>query len=197
MNRLNSTLNRSVTEAVDMNFRQVILLVDDSEFDVLLMRAALKRAEFDPSLQVVINGEEAIAYLAGTGIYSDRSTFPFPTLVLLDVNMPKKNGFDVLRWLRAHPFLNRTPVTMLTASLRSEDVDRAFDLGANSYLVKPSNLDQLTDMLRTLRDWIKINQFPSAAAGISLAKVDTSQLMVPGFIMASPLSQFSPPHMGI
>jgi DNA-binding response OmpR family regulator len=86
---------------------------------------------------------------------------------------------------------------MLTASLRSEDVDRAFDLGANSYLVKPSNLDQLTDMLRTLRDWIKINQFPSAAAGISLAKVDTSQLMVPGFIMANPLSQFSSPHMGI
>jgi CheY-like chemotaxis protein len=180
-----------------MNCKQLILLVDDSEFDVLLMRAAFKRAEFDPLLQVVVSGEEAIAYLAGTGIYSDRKCYPFPTLVLLDVNMPKKNGFEVLRWARAHPILNRIPITMLTASLRPEDVDRAFDLGANSYLVKPGNLDQLTAMLRTLRDWIKISQFPTVVPGTCLADPVTSQLIVPGSKMEDSVTQFSSPHIGI
>src|SRR5687768_11610983 len=148
-----------------MNSKPVILLVDDSEFDILLMRAAFKKAQFQPVLQVVRNGEEAIAYLAGTGEYNDRARFPLPTLMLLDINMPKKNGFEVLRWLRADPVVKRLSVTMLTASLRPEDVDLAFDLGANSYLVKPSNLESLADMLRTLRDWIGINHFAAVTAG--------------------------------
>jgi CheY-like chemotaxis protein len=86
-------------------------------------------------------------------------------LVLLDINMPKKNGFEVLRWLRADPVVRRLSVTMLTASLRPEDVDLAFDLGANSYLVKPSTLESLADMLRTLRDWMEINHFATATGG--------------------------------
>ncbi len=173
---------RSLTpQLLDMNSRQTILLVDDSEFDVLLMRAAFKKAQFQPLLQVVCNGEEAIAYLAGTAPYHDRVRYPLPMLVLLDINMPKKNGFEVLRWLRADPVLKRLSVTMLTASLRPEDVDLAFELGANSYLVKPSNLESLAEILRTLRAWVTINHFATVTPGngvtIELAPVRmTTQL---------------------
>jgi CheY-like chemotaxis protein len=80
--------------------------------------------------------------------------------MLLDLNMPMKNGFDVLSWVRSQPEFKRLSITILTASMRPEDVERAFDLGANSYLVKPSNLDALASMIRCLRDWIQINHFP-------------------------------------
>jgi CheY-like chemotaxis protein len=143
-----------------MNTKQIILLVDDSENDLFLMRSAFKKAGFNNPLQEVHNGEEAIAYLKGEGRYSDRSQFPFPVVVLLDLNMPMKNGFDVLAWVRAQPALKRLSVIILTASLRTTDVERAFDLGANSYLVKPSSLDDLTNMIRALRDWLQINHFP-------------------------------------
>lgn len=143
-----------------MNERQTILLVDDSTNDIFLMRAAFKKAEFNSQLQEVHNGEEAIAYLKGEGIYQDRSKYPLPAVMLLDLNMPMKNGFDVLSWVRSQPTFKRLSITILTASMRPEDVERAFDLGANSYLVKPSNLDALAAMIRCLRDWIRINHFP-------------------------------------
>ncbi len=143
-----------------MNERQTILLVDDSEFDLMLLREAFKRAKCDHPLQAVRNGEEAIAYLNGEGPYGDRNKFPLPTVMLLDLNMPKKNGFDVLTWVRAQPVLKREAIFILTASMRTEDVERAFDLGATSFLVKPSNLEALATMMRCLCDWIRINQFP-------------------------------------
>lgn len=143
-----------------MNERQTILLVDDSENDILLMRVAFKKAEFNSPLQEVHNGAEAIAYLKGEGGYSDRNKHPLPSVMLLDLNMPMKNGFDVLSWVRTQPMFKRLSITILTASMRPEDVERAFDLGANSYLVKPSNLDALAAMIRCLRDWIQINHFP-------------------------------------
>lgn len=144
-----------------MKRKETILLVDDSESDTFLMRAAFRKAEFDSSLQVVCDGEEAIAYLKGEGPYGDRTKFPLPVVVLVDLNMPRKNGFDVLAWLRAQPGLRRLPVIVMTASIRIDDVERAFDAGANSYLVKPSDLQSLISMMRCLRDWIRINEFPS------------------------------------
>jgi len=143
-----------------MNGRQTILLVDDSENDIFLMRAAFKKAEFNISLQEAHNGEEAIAYLKGEGIYSDRNKYPLPSVMLLDLNMPMKNGFDVLSWVRTQPAFKRLSIIILTASSRPEDVERAFDLGANSYLVKPRDLETLAAMIRCLRDWIQINHFP-------------------------------------
>ncbi|MEY2429727.1 MAG: hypothetical protein QOJ40_2612 [Verrucomicrobiota bacterium] len=143
-----------------MNRRQTILLVDDSENDIFLMRRAFKKAEFDTLLQEVHNGEQAIAYLKGEGVYGDRSTYPLPSVMLLDLNMPMKNGFDVLRFARAQPELNRLSIIILTASMREADVEQAYDLGASSYLVKPSTIDALADMIRCLRDWIQINHFP-------------------------------------
>lgn len=143
-----------------MNERQTILLVDDSEMDLVLMRAAFEMAKCNLPLQEVRNGEGAIAYLKGEGPYGDRNKFPLPTVMLLDLNMPKKDGFEVLAWVRAQPGLKRLMVIVLTASMRSTDVERAFDLGATSFLVKPSNLEALAAMMRCLSDWIQINQFP-------------------------------------
>lgn len=143
-----------------MNAPQTVLLVDDSENDVFLMRRAFKKAEFNVLLQEARNGEEAIAYLAGEGIYNNRAEYPLPALVLMDLNMPMKSGFDVLEWVRSQPALKRLGIVIMTASLRPEDVERTFASGANSYLVKPANLERLVEMVRSLRDWSRINQFP-------------------------------------
>jgi CheY-like chemotaxis protein len=143
-----------------MSEGQTILLVDDSRNDIFLMRMAFKKAEFNSALQEVHNGEQAIAYLKGEGKYNDRNRYPLPSLMLLDLNMPMKNGFDVLGWTRTQPLFKRLSIIIMTTSMRPEDVARAFELGANSYLVKPSNLDDLVQMIRSLRNWIQINHFP-------------------------------------
>jgi CheY-like chemotaxis protein len=143
-----------------MNERQTFLLVDDCEDDLRLMRNAFQQAKSNHPLQEVRNGEEAIAYLKGDGPYSDRNKFPLPIVMLLDLNMPKKNGFEVLTWVRAQPALKRLAIFILTASTRDEDVECAFYLGATSYLAKPSNLETLGAMMRCLCDWVHINHFP-------------------------------------
>lgn len=147
-----------------MNNKQTILLADDSENDLLLMREAFKMAGCDIPVQEVHNGEEAIAYLTGDGPYCDRNKFPLPTVMLLDLNMPKSSGFDVLAWVRAQPGLKRLAIFILTASARNEDLERAFDLGATSYLVKPGSLETLTAMTRCLCDWIRIIHAPPLKA---------------------------------
>jgi CheY-like chemotaxis protein len=143
-----------------MNETQTILLVDDSENDLFLLRSAFKKVEFNSPLQEVHNGVEALAYLKGDGPYSDRNKFPFPAVVLLDLNMPMRNGFDVLSWVRTQAGLKRLSIIVLTASMRTEDVERAFDLGANSFLVKPATREELINMIRCLRDWLRYNHFP-------------------------------------
>jgi CheY-like chemotaxis protein len=139
----------------------VILLVDDSLNDIMLMRLVLERAGFVQPLQFARDGEETIAYLRGDGPFGDRKLFPLPTVLLLDLNMPKKNGFEVLEWIRKQPLLGRIRVNILSASGRQEDIDRAFDLGANSYLVKPTKLDELAHLAKTLVAWLKVSQFPT------------------------------------
>jgi len=143
-----------------MDENQTILLVDDNVDDLMLLRMAFQKAEFKNQLQIVRNGEEAIQYLKGEGSYSDRDQCPLPAVMLLDLNMPMKDGFDVLSWVRAQPALKRLSIIILTSSMRIEDVERAFDLGASSYLVKPSRIEALIDMIRCLHDWLEINHFP-------------------------------------
>jgi len=137
----------------------VILVVDDSKNDELLMRVAFERAGFIHPVRFALDGDEAIAYLRGDGRYCDRTSFPMPTVVLMDLNMPRKNGFEVLAWIRQQPAFKRLHVYVLSASNRPEDIDRAYDLGANSFLVKPSNLDRLVQVAKDLGAWLKLSHF--------------------------------------
>jgi len=140
---------------------QIFLLAEDSENDVFLMQRALQAAGIPNPLQVVKDGEEVIAYLSGRDQYHNRSEYPLPAVVLLDLNLPRKNGFEVLEWMRGQPTLKRIVVIILTASNRSADADRAYDLGANFYLTKPSKFDDLVKMTKCLHEWLKLNHFPS------------------------------------
>src|ERR1700712_2205585 len=99
-----------------MNEQQTILLVDDNEDNIFLLRAAFEMAKCSNPLQAVYDGEDAIAYLKGEGPYSDRNLFPLPGVMLLDLSMPKKSGFDVLAWVRAQPGLRRLAIVVLSAS---------------------------------------------------------------------------------
>src|SRR5678815_5996360 len=101
------------------------------------MKSAMIKAHFPAPIQMVDNGQDAIAYLKGEGNYNDRSRYPLPGVILLDLNLPMVNGFTVLAWIRSHPKLKRIPVIIWTASSRDEDVERAFELGAAGFLVKP------------------------------------------------------------
>ena len=143
-----------------LSLERTILLADDSENDLFLMRTAFKKAQFDTRLLEVRNGEEAIAYLKGDGLYGDRNNFPLPAVMLMDLNMPKKTGFEVLDWVRAQPGLKRLSIFVMSASMRTEDVAQAFDLGAHAFLVKPGTLDALMAMVRSLSAWMQINHFP-------------------------------------
>lgn len=142
-----------------------ILLVDDDEDDIILTKRAFERMRVANPLQVANNGEEAIDYLSGKGPFADRAKHPLPTLVLLDVKMPRKGGHEVLEWLKAQPQLRRIPVVMLTSSKDPSDVNRAYDHGVNSYLVKPLSFDGLAEIARTLNlYWIVTNQTPDVAS---------------------------------
>ena len=139
-----------------------ILIVEDNATDVMLIRRAFAKANIANPVQVVSDGDRAVAYLAGSDGYDDRAQYPLPALLLLDLKLPRRSGLEVLEWLRAQDDLRRLPVVMLTSSRQSQDVNRAYDLGANSYLVKPVEFDDLQEMLGTLNTyWITYNEKPN------------------------------------
>ena len=138
-----------------------ILLVDDNPDDVLLMKRAFEATTITAPLVTLADGTQAIAYLSGTGDFTDRLVHPLPALVLLDLKMPRVSGFDVLAWLRKQPGLKRLPVVVLTSSSQEEDVNRAYDLGVNSYIVKPSGLKQIAGVASQIETyWLRLNQRP-------------------------------------
>lgn len=138
---------------------ETILLIEDNEDDVLLIQRAFRRIGSGHPLQVLSDGEQAVAYLGGEGAYADREAHPLPALLLLDLKLPRRSGFEVLEWLRGRPGLRRLPVVVLTSSREPRDVDRAADLGANSYLVKPVHFDALQEMVRALGlYWMTLNE---------------------------------------
>ena len=139
----------------------VVLLADDNEDDVLALRHALRRAGIEMPLHVVGDGEEAIAYLRGVGKFSNRAEFPLPDLFLLDLRMPIIDGFEVLEWLRQQPSLAPLRTIVLTASDDFFDVDRAYALGANSFLTKSMDLLDFGNTLEaTFNYWLKTTRAP-------------------------------------
>jgi CheY-like chemotaxis protein len=141
--------------------QSVILLAEDSEDDVLILRKALARVGLECPLQVVRDGEEAIAYLRGVGRFANRSEYPLPDLFLLDLKMPRRDGFEVLQWLRQQPSLAPLRTIVLTTSQDICDVDRAYALGANSFLTKPVDLPDFGNTLEeTFNYWLKTTRAP-------------------------------------
>lgn len=141
----------------------LLLLVEDNDDDVFFMKRALKDAAINNPIQVASDGQEAIDYLGGAGKYQDRQQYPLPTLVLLDLKMPRRDGLEVLEWLRSQPALRTLVVIILTTSRENSDMERAYQLGANSFLLKPSNIKALSEMMTALKlYWLTHNHFFSA-----------------------------------
>jgi len=132
-----------------VNRELTILIIEDEANDVLLLKLALARSGIKNPIQIVTDGEEAIGYLRGAGKYHDRSRFPFPSIIFTDLKMPRMGGIEVLQWLRSHPECSVIPVIVLTASRLDADIRRAYEMGANAYLVKPTDIADLQEMVRT------------------------------------------------
>ena len=137
----------------------VLMLVEDDPDHVLLIQRALAKANLVNPLRIVRDGDEAIAYLSGQGAYSDRNRYPIPSLILLDLKLPRKSGLEVLEWIRSDPALRVLPVVALTSSAETSDIERAYALGVNSYLVKPLGFEDLLDLVKSLgMYWMILNK---------------------------------------
>jgi len=135
-----------------------ILHVEDNPDDVMLMNLAFNRAGISARLHVVSDGDEAITALEQSSLNGGA-----PVCVLLDVKLPRVSGLEVLAWIREQPRLRRLPVILLTSSSQTSDINRAYDLGANSFLVKPPDLDSLTQLVKTVAHyWVQTNVRPVA-----------------------------------
>ena len=130
-----------------------ILLVEDNEDDVFLMKRAMRVAGITNPLHIAEDGQAAIDYLAGTGAYADRTQAPLPMIVFLDLKLPYKSGHEVLEWIRQQPNFETLVVIVLTSSSEQVDLDRAYKLGANSFVVKPPTTALLQGLVESFKLW--------------------------------------------
>jgi len=142
----------------------LILIADDSEDDIMVIRRAFENAFIPNPLYAVKSGEEVLAYLKGEGRYTNRDEYPLPDLLLLDLKMPGMDGFDVLRWIRQQPGLGAMRIVVLTASDHIRDVNQAYQLGANSFMVKPQDFDNYVTVGKTLATyWLRQSKAPETS----------------------------------
>jgi CheY-like chemotaxis protein len=138
---------------------RTILVADDEETAHVLIHRAFHLAQSSCALQIVTNGEDAISYLQGKGVFANRERYPVPELVLLDLKMPKKDGFEVLKWMREQPGFKRMVTVMFSTSDEPRDINRSYDLGANSFLVKTPLFTEFTELIKSLDNyWLKHNR---------------------------------------
>lgn len=134
----------------------IVLYVEDEESDALLMKMAFKSQGLQDSYQTVNNGRAAIDYLSGVGSFAQRERYPLPAIVLLDLNLPEIHGFDVLKWIRAHPVFRELPVIVFSSSLREDDKAMAQQLEANDFISKPNSPALLKNIVHTLNEkWLQ------------------------------------------
>lgn len=134
-----------------VNTQFSVLLVEDDLNDIFLVKRAFKRARLQSPLQVVTDGQEAIHYLRGVGKYADRETHPLPTLIVMDIKMPRKTGFEVLEWVKGQGRpLRRIPVVIVSSSDNPSDINQAYELGANAYMVKPMNYREVEHLFQSI-----------------------------------------------
>lgn len=144
--------------------RALILIIEDNEVDLTLIRRAFAKARVLNPLFCVNTGEDAIAYFKGEGRFSNREEYPLPDLVLLDLKLTGMNGLDVLKWIREQPGLRALRVVMLTGSSATEDINRAYQLGANSFLVKPMDFDTFVQIAGAIAGyWVWMSEAPETS----------------------------------
>jgi CheY-like chemotaxis protein len=143
-----------------------ILLVEDETTDATLVQRAFAKAKVMNPIVHLKNGDEALAYLAGVGKYSDRIKHQVPALILLDLKMPGMTGLQLLQWMRTNREVRRIPVVVLTTDEAPSTINAAYDLGANSYLVKPGDPEEVMRLVETVqRYWMELNQQPPLVMG--------------------------------
>jgi CheY-like chemotaxis protein len=131
-----------------------LLIAEDDDNDFVFLERALEIEKFEANIRRARDGEEAIDYLCGENHFADREAHPLPHLLVLDLKMPLVNGFEVLEWLREHSELETLPVVVLSSSEEPADVQKAYELGASGYLVKPSSCLSYSEIVRTLREFL-------------------------------------------
>ena len=148
--------------------RHSILLIEDTDSDALLMQRALRKSAITDCVHIAKNGKEAIEYLKGVEPFNNRQEFPLPQLILLDLQMPEMHGLRVLEWIRGQPEFRSTVVIVLSSSRLLGDIQLAYKLGANSYLVKPPTLEMLYQTVAAIGQyWLALNQWPEDALSAS------------------------------
>lgn len=146
----------------DMEKTITILMADDDEDDRLMAQEALQEARLANDLHFVLDGEELMDYLYHQGKYTDVSNAPRPGLILLDLNMPKKDGREALKEIKSDPALRQIPIVVLTTSKAEEDIYRSYNLGVNSYITKPVSFEGLVEVMKALSIyWFQIVKLPS------------------------------------
>jgi CheY-like chemotaxis protein len=148
-----------------MTMTGAILLVDDDDNDVLIMTMALRKVGLTCSIYTATDGREAQEYLSGTGKFANRRDYPFPYMVLMDLKLPRMMGLDLLKWLRERPEFDSTIVLVLSSSPMAGDIQAAYHLRANAYLVKPSGLDKVQVMAQAIKDFWYVQNQPVLASG--------------------------------
>ena len=144
-----------------------ILMADDDADDRLMAEKALGEVRLTNGLVFVEDGEELMDYLYHRGKYADASQFPLPGLILLDLNIPRKDGREALAEIKADPVLHRIPVVVLTTSQAEQDILRSYDLGVNSFITKPVTFSGLTDAVKILNQyWFQLVKLPSGINGV-------------------------------
>lgn len=143
-------LGGKVKNCMQNHDSSTVLLVEDDLNDIFLVKRAFKRANIPNPLQVVTDGADAIHYLLGEGKYCDRAQFPLPRLIVMDIKMPRKSGFEVLQWIKRDGILKRIPVVIVSSSEQPDDVNRAYELGANAYMIKPVNFKAVENLFASI-----------------------------------------------
>ena len=148
-----------------MNENLLILIAEDNEDDGYLVQHALKKAGLPNPTHVCTDGVDTLDYLKGAGVYADRERYPMPRMMILDLKMPGVSGLDVLRWVKEHPKCGVIPTLILTSSQLQSDIQQSYELGANAYLVKPSGLRALEELLQRVHLFWSVCELPELTTG--------------------------------
>src|SRR5580704_6464304 len=147
-----------------------ILLVEDEENDAMLLKMALKRNNILNPIHWVNDGLEAIAYLNGEGAYANHALYPFPEVLIVDLKMPRMNGLELLQWIRDHSNYKVIPTIIMSSSRQDSDIEKAYALGANTYMVKPSSFDELAKMVKLAHEYWAASVKPARSSKKSRSK---------------------------